>query len=182
MRSQRFFRDSLLVLLIGLTLSGCSLFKQSHSKNSGDSPSTSSSASASLPEPSASVSAKPTQPALTASASQIACQDGSGHLMWQANQIVNGEPLKIADLQCESGGPKFGQVIESFSLAEGKWVSQGLVSGPDLAFRTIGECIDDLVSKISCPAQALSEDGSQLDGTLLITLERENASWQFTAN
>ena len=174
----------LLCTLIGL--SSCSLLSQSDSASPSHSTSVSPTAtvtpSASPTDPAVSPSASPTAPELTANASQIDCQDGPAHLMWQANHTLGNVAIKIADLQCESGGPKFGQVIETFTLTNNKWVSQGLASGPDIAVRTIGECIDDLVNNISCPAQALSEDGTQLDGSVLVTLDAENTSWEFTAN
>lgn len=102
--------------------------------------------------------------------------------MWQANHFDGKTAMKIADLQCENGGPKFGQVIETFNLSNGKWNSQGFASGPDIAVRTIGQCIDDLVNKISCPAQALSEDGTQLDGQIVITIVSKYSSWTFESN
>ena len=171
-------------LLCGLiVLSSCSLLSQSDSASPSNSTSVSPTAtvtpSESPTESSVSPSSSPTTPELTASASQIDCQVGPAHLMWQANHTLGNVAMKIADLQCESGGPKFGQVIETFSLENGKWISQGLASGPDLSFRTVGQCLDDLVNTISCPAQALSEDGSKLEGNLSIALTDKNATWQF---
>lgn len=169
-----------------VVLSSCSLLSRSDTASPSDSPSASPTATASTSKSpiasSASPSTTPKVPQLTASASQIDCQDGTAYLMWQANHISGNAKMKIADLQCESGGPKFGQVIETFTLLNGKWVSQGLASGPDISIRTIGECLDGLVSKLTCPAQTLSEDGTQLDGSVLITIDAENTSWEFTAN
>jgi hypothetical protein len=103
--------------------------------------------------------------------------------MWQGQHEWQGVTLRIADLQCDVGtAPKFGQVIETFMLTKGGWVSQGLASGPDLALRTIGKCLDELVNKTSCPAQILSESGGQIDGTLWITATRRHTTWSFTAN
>jgi len=99
--------------------------------------------------------------------------------MWQASHNDGKTHLKIADVQCESGESSFGQVIETFKLVNGVWVSKGLASGPDVSFRTTGECVDDLVNTLSCPAQTLSEDGKQLDGFLVITIGAENTTWQF---
>lgn len=164
-------------------LSSCSLINRTDTAVPSTSPSTAPTAtvspSKSPSELPVSPSASPATPELTASASEIDCQDGPAYLMWQANHTDGKTSMKIADLQCESGGPKFGQVIETFILSNGKWVSQGLASGPDISVRTIGECVDDLVNKISCPAQTLSEDGKQLDGYLVITIGAENTTWQF---
>ena len=99
--------------------------------------------------------------------------------MWQADHMSGNVAMKVADLQCEGGGPQFGQVIETFKLLNGKWVSQGLASGPDVSVRTIGECTDNLVNRISCPAQALSEDGKQIDAYLVISIGLTDTTWQF---
>lgn len=180
----RFFkpvRISTALLLGLLSLSACAFFGQKDSAAPTTSKSSSPTVSASqlTAKPTSSPSETSATPELAASSSQIDCQDGPGYLMWQADRITGNARLKIADLQCESGGPKFGQVIETFSLENGKWVSQGLASGPDLSVRTVGECLDDLVRTISCPAQALSEDGSKLEGNLSITWTGTNATWQF---
>ena len=183
MRMSRRLSSSVGLLCTLIVLSSCSLLSQSDSASPSNSTSVSPTAtvtpSESPTDPAVSPSASPTAPELTASASQIDCQDGQAHIVWQANHTLGNVAMKIADLQCESGGPQFGQVIETFSLENGKWISQGLASGPDLSFRTVGECIDDLVNSISCPAQALSEDGSKLEGNLSIALTDKNATWQF---
>jgi hypothetical protein len=167
-----------------VTVASCAGHRQSarSSATTSYSPSSSatplSSSATSSPSPTSSV-----LPELTANDSKIHCPNGTGFLMWQGQYDWQGVTLRIADLQCEDGtAPKFGQVIETFILTNGSWVSQGLASGPDLAFRTIGQCLDDLVNKTSCPAQILSEAGGQIDGTLLITATRRHTTWSFTAN
>jgi len=181
MRVFKIVTTSAALVLALLTLAACSFLgaKDSAGPTNSESAAPTSMPTKSSAKPNTSASATPTTPELSASSSQIDCQDGPGFLMWQANRITGNSRLKIADLQCESGGPKFGQVIETFSLENGKWISQGLASGPDLSFRTVGECLDDQVNTIACPAQALSEDGSKLEGNLSIALTDKNATWQF---
>jgi len=183
MRMNRRLYSSVGLLCSLIVLSSCSLLSQSDSASPSNSTSVSPTAtvtpSESPTDPAVSPSASPTAPELTASASQIDCQDGQARIVWQANHTLGNVAMKIADLQCESGGPKFGQVIETFTLTNNNWVSQGQASGPDISIRTIGECLDDLVNTLSCPAQTLSEDGKQLDGFLVITIGAENTTWQF---
>jgi len=177
-----FYRVNVSICLVFglLALSSCSFFGHTDSATASDTPSATKTATTQpTTKPSTSASAKPTPPVLSASASQIDCQDGPGVLMWQADHISGNVAMKVADLQCESGGPKFGQVIETFTLLNGKWVSQGLASGPDISMRTIGECTDHSVNKISCPAQALSEDGNQVDAYLFISIGVKDTTWQF---
>lgn len=186
MRINRLTGSSIGLICALLILSSCSLINRKESASPSDTasvqPTASASASQTSIKPSVSPSNLPKAPKLTTSASQIDCQDSSGYIKWQANHTFGDASMKIADLQCESGGPKFGQVIETFILSNGTWVSQGLASGPDISMRTIGECFDDLVNKISCPAQALSEAGNPLDGNLVITVDPENTTWQFNAS
>lgn len=100
--------------------------------------------------------------------------------MWQGIQHPSADAtVKVAGLQCgASESPEFGQVIETFALENGLWTSQGLASGPDVSWRIIGACTF-APGEYSCPAQALSEDGNQLDGFLVITVGSENTTWQF---
>ena len=186
MRINRLTGTSIGLICALVILSSCSLMNRKEPTSPSDTasvqPSASASASQTSAQPSVSPSNLPKAPKLTSSASRIDCQDSPGYIMWQADHTFGEVSMKIADLQCEMGGPKFGQVIEIFILSNGTWASQGLASGPDISVRTIGECLDDLVNKISCPAQALSEAGNPLDGNLVITIDSQNTTWQFNAN
>lgn len=177
----------MVLLCLVFTVSACSAFHKDARRVATITPSASPSNTPPkvTPKPSHSPSptAKPSATALNARASQIECQSGPGYIMWQSQHVVGNITLKIADLQCDSStAPKFGQVIESFTLIGGVWVSQGLASGPDVSFRTIGQCLEDLVNKTSCPAQIVSEDGGQIDGTLTIASRTKHTTWNFTAN
>lgn len=161
----------LAVVIMVASLSSCSLFtKQNQADPVKPTP---------LVSPQISHTPEVQLPELTAYVSQLTCENASPSIMWQGLQKPTpGATVKVAELQCgASESPEFGQVIETFSLQDGKWVSQGLASGPDASWRTIGSC-SFAPNRYTCPAQTLTEAGTPIDMILVIDVGASATTWK----
>lgn len=137
-------------------------------------------------------SAMPTSPATSITAdsdgvtdddSAVDCtelgNDGLPLVTQQASMTIDEQNFQIATVACSNDtGEASAEVVESFIRDGAMWASNGLASGPDVAFRTTGECIGD-GSQIQCPANAVSEDGSDISGMIVITADNGQPVWNF---
>lgn len=95
--------------------------------------------------------------------------------------------IKVADVQYRVATVACGavasevsaEVVESFVAEDGKWASNGLVSGPDVPFNTNGPCTSDN-TLVSCPAFVISEEG-EASGHIEITEQDGGLAWNFIA-
>jgi hypothetical protein len=95
---------------------------------------------------------------------------------------------RVATVGCgEINSELSAEVVESFVEEGGIWVSQGLVSGPDVPFNTSGPCESENVV-VRCPAYFVTEDGKstkknyiEVSGYIEITAQDNGLVWTFVA-
>lgn len=105
--------------------------------------------------------------------------DGLPLVTQQASMTIDEQAFQIATVACSNDtGEASAEVVESFIRDGQTWASNGLASGPDIAFRTTGECSTD-GTQIQCPANAVSEDGSDVSGMIVITQDNGQPVWNF---
>ena len=105
--------------------------------------------------------------------------DGYPFITQQASMTIDDQQFQVATVACSSDtGEASAEVVESFIMDGDIWASNGLTSGPDVAFRTTGECTGD-GSQIQCPANVTSEDGSDVAGIIIITADNGQPVWNF---
>ena len=105
--------------------------------------------------------------------------DGYPFITQQSSLTIDDQEYQIAMVACSNdSGEASAEVVESFILDNGVWASNGLASGPDVAFRTTGECTTD-GSQVQCPANVSSEDGAEVSGTVEVTGENGQPVWTF---
>jgi hypothetical protein len=98
----------------------------------------------------------------------------------EADLMVNDVQYRVATVACGMLASEVSaEVVESFVADNGIWASNGLVSGPDVPFNTLGPCESD--NKIvKCPAFVLSEEGEAV-GYIEITGQDNGLVWNFIA-
>ena len=98
----------------------------------------------------------------------------------EADLMVNDVQYRVATVACGLLASEVSaEVVESFVADNGVWASNGLVSGPDVPFNTMGPCESD--NKIvKCPAFVLSEE-SEAVGYIEITGQDNGLVWTFIA-
>lgn len=107
--------------------------------------------------------------------------DGYAMVMQQSSMTIDDQVFQIAAVSCMSdAGEGSAEVIESFikDPESAVWASNGIASGPDVAFRTTGECTSD-GSQVQCPANVSSEDGSDVAGMVVVTSDSGQPVWTF---
>lgn len=105
--------------------------------------------------------------------------DGYPLITQQAALKIDDQEFQIATVACTSdSGEPSAEVVESFISDSGVWASNGIASGPDVAFRTTGECTSD-GSQVQCPANVSGEDGSEISGMVVVTGENGQPVWNF---
>ena len=106
-------------------------------------------------------------------------QSGYPFITQQAALKIDDQEFQIATVACSTDtGEASAEVVESFIQDAGVWASNGIASGPDVAFRTTGECSTD-GSQVQCPANISSEDGSEVSGMVVVTGENGQPVWNF---
>lgn len=162
-------RRAFILLLATLTLTACGAAKNV--------------ASSSTPLASMSTAVNdPTQVTDDDSAVDCAELGNSGYpfITQQSNLKIQDQEYQVATVACSTdSGEASAEVVESFILDNGVWASNGLASGPDLAFRTTGECSSD-GSQVQCPANVTSEDGSAISGMVVIANDNGQPAWSFS--
>jgi hypothetical protein len=114
--------------------------------------------------------------------------DAQAFVRQQAHITVNGMQYRVATVGCgEINSELSAEVVESFVEEGGIWVSQGLVSGPDVPFNTSGPCESENVV-VRCPAYFVTEDGKstkknyiEVSGYIEITAQDNGLVWTFVA-
>jgi hypothetical protein len=98
----------------------------------------------------------------------------------ESDLVVNDVQYRVATIACGVADSEVSaEVVESFVADNGIWASNGLVSGPDVPFNTMGPCESD--NKIAkCPAFVLSEEGEAV-GYIEITGQDNGLVWTFIA-
>lgn len=105
--------------------------------------------------------------------------DGEAFITQQAALTIDEQVFQVATVACSSDtGESSAEVVESFIKDQEVWASNGLAAGPDVAFRTTGECSSD-GSQIQCPANVSSEDGAEVSGMIVITADNGQPVWNF---
>ena len=105
--------------------------------------------------------------------------DGYPVITQQAALKIDDQNYQVATVACTTdSGESSAEVVESFILDSGVWASNGIASGPDVAFRTTGECTSD-GSQVQCPANVSGEDGSDVSGMVVITGDSGQPVWNF---
>jgi hypothetical protein len=134
--------------------------------------------------PSAPVIAYEDMPPVTEASVTLDCssysQDAQAFVRQQADLMVNDVQYRVATVACgELNSEVSAEVVESFVADNGVWASNGLVSGPDVPFNTMGPCESD--NKIvKCPAFVLGEEGEAI-GYIEITGQDNGLVWNFIA-
>jgi hypothetical protein len=98
----------------------------------------------------------------------------------ESDLLVADVRYRVATVACGAIASEVSaEVVESFVADNGKWASNGLVSGPDVPFNTNGPCESD--SKVvTCPAFVASEEG-EASGHIEITEQDGGLVWNFIA-
>lgn len=128
----------------------------------------------------------PAIPPLEATNSTIDCTgwaEGSQTYIRNQGQIVIRDVLYgVGSFACGVPNSELGtEFIESFVFAQGVWASNGLVSGPELQFMTIGECSSS--TEITCPAVVLDQgSGSETEGAVVVFEKDGGLAWRFDAS
>ena len=106
--------------------------------------------------------------------------DAKPFVRQQSDLVVNDVQYRVATVACGVDNSEVSaEVVESFVADSGVWASNGLVSGPDVPFNTMGPCeTDNLV--VTCPAFVLSEEGEAI-GYIEITSQDNGLVWTFVA-
>ena len=98
----------------------------------------------------------------------------------EANVMANDVQYRVATVACGMLASEVSaEVVESFVIESGAWVSTGLVSGSDVPFNTMGPCESDNVV-VKCPAFVLGEEGEAV-GYIEITGQDNGLVWNFVA-
>jgi hypothetical protein len=96
----------------------------------------------------------------------------------QSDLVVNDVQYRVATVACGVADSEVSaEVVESFVADNGVWASNGLISGPDVPFNTMGPCESDGYF-VSCPAFVLSEEGEAI-GFIQITGQDNGLVWTF---
>ena len=96
----------------------------------------------------------------------------------QSDLVVNNVQYRVATVACGVADSEVSaEVVESFVADNGVWASNGLISGPDVPFNTMGPCESDGYF-VSCPAFVLSEEGEAI-GFIQITGQDNGLVWTF---
>jgi hypothetical protein len=96
----------------------------------------------------------------------------------ESDLVVNDVQYRVATVACGVADSEVSaEVVESFVADNGVWASNGLVSGPDVPFNTMGQCESDGYF-VSCPAFVLSEEGEAI-GFIQITGQDNGLVWTF---
>lgn len=99
----------------------------------------------------------------------------------EADLEVAGVQYRVATVACGALASEVSaEVVESFVAQDGKWASNGLVSGPDVPFNTNGPCESDN-TLVACPAFVISEEG-EATGRIEITGQDGGLVWNFIAD
>lgn len=107
-------------------------------------------------------------------------EDAKPFVREQSDLVVNDVQYRVATVACGVENSEVSaEVVESFVADNGVWASNGLVSGSDVPFNTMGPCeSDNLV--VTCPAFVLSEEGEAI-GYIEITGQDNGLVWTFVA-
>lgn len=107
-------------------------------------------------------------------------QDAKPFIRQQSDLVVNDVQYRVATVACGVENSEVSaEVVESFVADNGVWASNGLVSGSDVPFNTMGPCeSDNLV--VTCPAFVLSEEGEAI-GYIEIAGQDNGLVWTFVA-
>jgi len=98
----------------------------------------------------------------------------------QSDLVVNDVQYRVATVACGVADSEVSaEIVESFVADNGAWASNGLVSGPDVPFNTMGPCESDN-KVVTCPVFVLSEEGEAL-GYIEITGQDGGLVWTFVA-
>lgn len=107
--------------------------------------------------------------------------DAHAFVRQEADLDVNGVQYRVATIACGTPNSEVSaEVVESFVAEDGEWVSNGLVSGPELPFNTSGPCESDN-SIVKCPAFAFAEEGEAL-GHIEVSGQDGGLVWTFVAD
>ena len=106
--------------------------------------------------------------------------DAKPFVRQQSDLVVNDVKYRVATVACGVENSEVSaEVVESFVAENGVWASNGLISGSDVPFNTMGPCeTDNLV--VTCPAFVLSEEGEAI-GFIEITGQDNGLVWTFVA-
>lgn len=123
-------------------------------------------------------------PELDVAASTLDCStysaDAITFIRQSADVMAGDVQYRVATVACgEPASEVSAEVVESFVLEDGAWVSTGLVSGSDVPFNTSGPCVSDNTT-ITCPAFVFSEEG-EASGSIEITQQDNGLVWTFVA-
>lgn len=98
----------------------------------------------------------------------------------QSDLVVNDVQYRVVTVACGVADSEVSaEVVESFVADNGLWASNGLISGPDVPFNTMGPCESDN-KVVTCPVFVLSEEGEAL-GYIEITGQDSGLVWTFVA-
>lgn len=98
----------------------------------------------------------------------------------ESDLVVNDMQYRVATVACGALASEVSaEVVESFVVDNGVWASNGLVSGPDVPFNTMGPCESDN-KVVKCPAFVLGEEGEAV-GYIEITGQDNGLVWTFIA-
>jgi hypothetical protein len=99
----------------------------------------------------------------------------------QSDLIVNDVKYRVVTVACGAADSEVSaEVVESFVADNGVWASNGLISGADVPFNTMGPCESDN-KVVTCPAFVLSEVGEAI-GRIEITGQDNGLVWTFVAD
>ena len=158
-------------LAISVSLTGCAKSTPAASTGSASAPSSSTVAWEDMPDVA--------EADVTVDCSTFA--DGAVPFVRQeADLKVADVQYRVATIACGAVASEVSaEVVESFVADNGKWASNGLVSGPDVPFNTNGPCTSDNTT-VTCPAFVISEEG-EASGRIEITGQDGGLVWNFIA-
>jgi len=98
----------------------------------------------------------------------------------ESDLVVNDVQYRVATVACGALASEVSaEVVESFVADNGVWASNGLVSGPDVPFNTMGPC-ESKDNVVTCPAFVLGEEGEAI-GYIEIKGQDNGLVWNFIA-
>lgn len=98
----------------------------------------------------------------------------------ESDLVVNDVLYRVATVACGALASEVSaEVVESFVADNGLWASNGLVSGPDVPFNTMGPC-ESKDNIVTCPAFVLGEEGEAV-GYIEIKGQDNGLVWTFIA-
>jgi hypothetical protein len=98
----------------------------------------------------------------------------------ESDLVVNDVQYRVATVACGALASEVSaEVVESFVADNGVWASNGLVSGPDVPFNTMGPC-ESKDNVVTCPAFVLGEEGEAV-GYIEIKGQDNGLVWNFIA-